>query len=256
MITLTRAQLVDMNKAVIGTIVYTEGQYGAQCVGWFKWLCSRLGIPVWPTGTNWAAGYWTKNRERYAPYFTFITDPKNFQDGDIIIFPYGGKYTPGSHICMKIGAAILSQNQDNKPYVTLIPCNYFGTALGAFRFKGLVAVSPKKDVYTIAQEVIQGKWGNGAVRKSKLTAAGYDYATVQAIVNQILYGSGANDKVLRVGVKVRIKAGARDLNTNQPYAAFVYNRTYTVSEIIGNRVVFVSGRTVIGAVTKSNVIVQ
>ena len=256
MITLTRAQLVEMNKNVIGRIVYTEGAYGAQCVGWFKWLCGKLGVPVWPTGTNYASGYWTKNRERYAPYFQFITDPKQFQDGDIIIFPFGGKNTPWSHICMKIGAAILAQNQDNKPYVTLIPCNYFNTALGAFRFKGLVNTSPKKDVYTIAQEVIQGKWGNGAVRKSKLTAAGYDYATVQAIVNQIVYGSAANNKVLRVGVKVRIKAGATDLNTKQPYAAFVYKRTYVVSEIIGNRVVFVQGKTVIGAVTKANVIVQ
>lgn len=38
----------------------------------------------------------------------------------------------------------------------------------------------------IAKEVIAGKWGNGEERKSKLTAAGYDYATIQGIVNSLL----------------------------------------------------------------------
>lgn len=38
----------------------------------------------------------------------------------------------------------------------------------------------------IAKEVIQGKWGNGADRKTKLTNAGYDYATIQSIVNKLL----------------------------------------------------------------------
>lgn len=38
----------------------------------------------------------------------------------------------------------------------------------------------------IAKEVIAGKWGNGAERKQKLTKAGYDYATIQKIVNRLL----------------------------------------------------------------------
>lgn len=43
--------------------------------------------------------------------------------------------------------------------------------------------SNKKSNETIANEVIQGKWGNGADRKSRLQAAGYDYNAIQAIVN-------------------------------------------------------------------------
>ena len=35
----------------------------------------------------------------------------------------------------------------------------------------------------IANEVRAGKWGNGADRKNRLTAAGYDYAAIQAIIN-------------------------------------------------------------------------
>lgn len=45
-----------------------------------------------------------------------------------------------------------------------------------------------KSVTEIAQEVINGKWGNGSDRANKLTTAGYDYNTVQAEVNRILSG--------------------------------------------------------------------
>ena len=48
------------------------------------------------------------------------------------------------------------------------------------------AVEAKKSVDTIAREVIQGKWGNGAERKQKLTAAGYNYSVVQKSVNELL----------------------------------------------------------------------
>lgn len=44
----------------------------------------------------------------------------------------------------------------------------------------------KKPVDAIVQEVIHGDWGNGADRKAKLEAAGYDYNAVQARVNQLL----------------------------------------------------------------------
>ena len=48
------------------------------------------------------------------------------------------------------------------------------------------AVVAKKSVDAIAREVIQGKWGNGAERKQKLTAVGYDYSSVQKRVNELL----------------------------------------------------------------------
>lgn len=45
---------------------------------------------------------------------------------------------------------------------------------------------PTKTVDQIADEVISGKWGDGEDRKKKLTAAGYNYDTVQARVNEKL----------------------------------------------------------------------
>jgi len=43
-----------------------------------------------------------------------------------------------------------------------------------------------KTVDELAQEVIQGLWGDGDDRKNGLTAAGYDYSAVQARVNALL----------------------------------------------------------------------
>lgn len=43
----------------------------------------------------------------------------------------------------------------------------------------------KKTIDQIAKEVMQGAWGNGVIRKNALIKAGYDYAAVQAKVNEL-----------------------------------------------------------------------
>lgn len=43
---------------------------------------------------------------------------------------------------------------------------------------------PEKSVDDLATEVLAGMWGNGHERRERLTAAGYDYAAVQAEVNR------------------------------------------------------------------------
>lgn len=56
-------------------------------------------------------------------------------------------------------------------------------ALG-FRF---AAVRKRvNEYYAIAAACVRGDYGNGKERKEKVTAAGYDYATVQGIVNHML----------------------------------------------------------------------
>ena len=50
----------------------------------------------------------------------------------------------------------------------------------------LTPAPKKKTTSQIADEVIAGKWGNGATRKNKLEAAGYSYSAVQAEVNRKL----------------------------------------------------------------------
>lgn len=49
-----------------------------------------------------------------------------------------------------------------------------------------------KDINTIVEEVIAGKWGNGEDRKNRLSQAGYNYSEVQALVNQKLTGKSTS----------------------------------------------------------------
>lgn len=58
--------------------------------------------------------------------------------------------------------------------------------LKAAGFSTYVVSEGGKSVEEIAREVLQGKWGNGADRKARLEAAGYDYAEVQAKVNALV----------------------------------------------------------------------
>ena len=52
---------------------------------------------------------------------------------------------------------------------------------------GTAVVETKlKTIDEVASEVIQGKWGNGADRKNRLTKAGYDPDIVQSRVNELL----------------------------------------------------------------------
>lgn len=55
---------------------------------------------------------------------------------------------------------------------------------------GATAATPKgsKSIDTVAREVIRGDYGNGSERKRLVEAAGYNYTSVQARVNQILGG--------------------------------------------------------------------
>ena len=55
-----------------------------------------------------------------------------------------------------------------------------------FDSNGKQVYPTKKSVNKVAREVIQGKWGNGAERKKRLTDAGYDYNEVQKKVNQMI----------------------------------------------------------------------
>ena len=56
-----------------------------------------------------------------------------------------------------------------------------------------------------AYDVLEGKYGNGAERKAKLEAAGYDYETVQRLVNGLTKGY---DKVARDVINGKYGNGA------------------------------------------------
>lgn len=56
----------------------------------------------------------------------------------------------------------------------------------------------KKTVDELADEVIAGKWDNGAERERLLTAAGYDYNAIQKRVNEKLYRKTTDEIAVEV----------------------------------------------------------
>ncbi|MBO5463474.1 MAG: hypothetical protein J6A49_09225, partial [Clostridia bacterium] len=81
----------------------------------------------------------------------------------------------------------------------------------------------KKSITAVAQEVLDGKWGNGEVRKKKLKAAGYDYNKVQAKVNELIALTESKLKTYKKGDKVV-------LTREKLYNSFTAKTTkYTVS---------------------------
>ena len=69
------------------------------------------------------------------------------------------------------------------------------------------APKPSKSVDDLAREVIRGDWGNGQERKDRLTAAGYNYSTVQARVNEMLSGNKPAPKPVDNTVTYTVKPG-------------------------------------------------
>ena len=60
--------------------------------------------------------------------------------------------------------------------------------------------SPTQSIAEIAQQVINGEWGNGDDRRAALESAGYNYNEVQAKVNAILSGDNNSSQLNFVAV--------------------------------------------------------
>lgn len=186
---------------VLGKGFDIDGYYGWQCWDGAALLWQQIGKTLSTGGTGAAKGCWTNARDINAGTdFTLVTNVRDVKRGDVVV--YGGgqwghigfadaDYNGGTWI------STLGQNQGGNPgpnggssfNVTNVAANNF---LGAFRFKRWIqtpAPAPKpqstKSVDELAQEVIDGKWGNNPERQKALEAAGYDYNAVQKKVNQI-----------------------------------------------------------------------
>lgn len=103
----------------------------------------------------------------------------------------------------------------------------------------------KKSNQEIANEVWQGKWGNGQERVDRLTKAGYDYTEIQKIVNSM----NKIDKLsINVGDKVKVLNAIQF--TGEPFS--VYYDSYDVIEVKGERVVIGRGKTITCAINVNN----
>lgn len=85
-------------------------------------------------------------------------------------------------------------DQTGKEFLIRSYRNYPWTNVLRYAAESQASGSGKEDVTTVAKEVLAGVWGNGDERKNRLTAAGYDYAAVQAEVNRLASGASTPKK--------------------------------------------------------------
>lgn len=92
--------------------------------------------------------------------------------GDFGLWQFGGE----SNMIRsnKIAGRVVDQNYAYRDYPAIM------------KNVGLNGYISEMTLNRLAHEVLDGKWGTGATRKRALTAAGYDYAAVQARVNALL----------------------------------------------------------------------
>lgn len=91
----------------------------------------------------------------------------------------------------------------NKAYISAASWN----KLAGKAKKTSASTTVKKSVNTLAKEVLAGKWGNGADRKSRLTKAGYDYSKVQSAVNKLVKASQLSSEKVINAVAHEVIAG-------------------------------------------------
>lgn len=93
---------------------------------------------------------------------------------------------------------------DRKNRLTAAGYDYDAVQAAVNAKLGTPATPAKKSIDEIAAEVIAGKWGNGADRKTKLEAAGYNYTEVQNAVNKKL---GTSTKKSNTEIAKEVIAG-------------------------------------------------
>ena len=77
----------------------------------------------------------------------------------------------------------------------------------------IIPAQETKSIDQLANEVLAGLWGNGAIRKAKLTLEGYDYQKVQNRVDEIIAQRKANNKAYIVVKGDTLSGIAKRYNT-------------------------------------------
>lgn len=137
-----------------------------------------------------------KHRIKLAKKATVIEKKKDVQVGDIVYYDFDYN-TTADHV----GAVcevqsdyflVIEGNKSDAVGIRTVKYNNSPEVLQILRPKWTNTPTANKasgDVKTseeVAKEVIKGLWGNGSARRQKLAAAGYDYNTIQILVNQLL----------------------------------------------------------------------
>lgn len=116
------------------------------------------------------------------------------QPGDIVFFKYSTNNRKTNHVGIveSVNGKVINTIEGN---TSTTSNDNGGKVMRRRRTSNIVAYArpayvseTKKSDEEIAKEVIAGKWGNGADRKKRIEAAGYDYEAVRKKVNELLKG--------------------------------------------------------------------
>ena len=105
-------------------------------------------------------------------------------------------------VAKEVIAGKWGNGEERKQRLTVAGYNYSLIQAKVNELMGAKTTVPSKSIDELAQEVIQGKWGNGEDRKNRLTSAGYDYSAVQAKVNELMGGVKSTKSVDQLACEV------------------------------------------------------
>ena len=185
---------VSYNTWYYGHEVY-DGLAGAKypwCVTFIVWLFKETKLLTKTASSTYLFNWFKKNGAIH----------KTPEVGDIAFFYFSKKKKQGveaEHVGLvtKVssdrvvtveGNTSMNGSQDNGGMVCEKIRKLDGTIRGFGRPKYDKDTTQKKSNEEIAQEVIAGKWGTGIDRRKRLNEAGYDYFTIQSLVNKMLKG--------------------------------------------------------------------
>lgn len=161
-----KASKEAVTQAIIGFCEYLENKgYYVVIYANTDWFKNKMNINSLNAYDKWVA-YWGTQK------------PTNISAG---IWQFGG--STNKIRTNKVAGIVCDQDYAYKDYPTLIKNNGFN---GYAKSNEETPNIPKKTVEQLANEVIDGLWGNGNDRAQKLTEAGYNYDEVQNRVNEIM----------------------------------------------------------------------
>lgn len=140
--------------------------------------------------------------------------------------PYFGSNPHNKHAHFSVGRGYDGQSQ--APYDNATDWAVSGST---------PAPTPNKSTDTVAREVIAGNWGTGADRVNALTAAGYNYSTIQGAVNAILGAPSAPAKKSNEEIASEVLKGYWGNGTDRQAKLAAAGYDYNVIQSIVNRTV-------------------
>ena len=160
-----------------------------QCIDGFRWFLKCNSIPDMPTPDNRASGYWTCLKQDgkvkqevldwQTKYFYKITDPKQFRNGDWVIWGWCNSH-PETHVAMYYNGQSFGENQSKQFRGFTLKTTDFSDALGALRWKGYGRMEIEKGYHRlsykgITADIIRATAASGY--KLHLISAGDAFAT-------------------------------------------------------------------------------